>query len=243
VDVRPYYDTYWSDNGFRPGADLTPGLRALLGAHVRPGDRCLDIGCGDGSTSGPWLLQRGCDYLGVDVSGTAVAHATAAGLRAMLVDDAASLPFGDGEFDVALAIEVLEHLFSPHLAAAEALRVLRPGGVLIVTVPNVSYWRRRLDLAVLGRWNPFGDDRSVEQPWRDPHIRFFNPGSLRRMLQGAGFAAVRVEGQGGAVVRDLPLARRLWRGRASAAYRAAERRLPGLLGLRVGAVAYKAPSG
>jgi SAM-dependent methyltransferase len=242
MNVKPYYDTYWSESGFNPGADLTPSLRDLLETHVRPGVRCLDVGCGDGSTAGPWLVRRGCSYVGVDVSETAVQQAAALGFDARVVDDAAALPFEDGAFDAALAVEVLEHLFAPQQAVAEILRVLRPGGVLVVTVPNVAYWRRRLDLAVLGRWNPFGDDLSVEQPWRDPHIRFFNPSSLRRMLLAAGFQQVIVKGQGGAVLRDLPLARLVWRGRPSPLYAAAERYLPSLLGLRVGCVAIKAPS-
>ena len=48
-------------------------------------------------------------------------------------------------FTVVVCFEVLEHLFAPHLAVAEMHRVLEPGGVLIATVPNVAYWRRRLD--------------------------------------------------------------------------------------------------
>ena len=50
------------------------------------------------------------------------------------------MPFGDGELDVVVCNEVLEHLLEPQRAAAEALRVLRPGGVFLVSVPNVAYW-------------------------------------------------------------------------------------------------------
>jgi SAM-dependent methyltransferase len=240
MDVKAYYDRYWSDDGFQPvGGDLNPPLRALLERSIQPGARCLDVGCGDGRTVGPWLLEQGCRYVGVDVSEAAVGQATAAGLDARRIEDASVLPFEDGSFDAGLIIEVLEHLFAPHLAVAELHRVLRPGGVLVATVPNVSYWRRRLDLALLGRWNPFGDDLSVEQPWRDPHVRFFNLGSMDRMLRQAGFVSVATQGQGGAVLRDLPLVRRFGSGRPSAAYAAAERLLPSLLGLRVGAVAIK----
>jgi SAM-dependent methyltransferase len=136
-------------------------------------------------------------------------------------------------------IEVLEHLFAPHDAVAEMYRVLRPGGLLLVTVPNISYWRRRLDLALLGRWNPFGDNLSVEQPWRDPHIRFFTVRSLRQMLLQAGFTSVHAEGHGGAVFRDLPLVRRMAKDQPSEAYLVAQRMFPSLLGLRVGAYAIK----
>jgi SAM-dependent methyltransferase len=241
VDVKPYYDTYWSDHGYNPvGGDLTPSLRMLMEQFIRPGSDCLDVGCGDGRTAGPWLLGHGCNYVGVDISETAVRQATASGLDARLIEDASVLPFKDGSFDIGLMVEVLEHLFTPHHAVADMHRVLRPGGVLLVTVPNISYWRRRVDLALFGRWNPFGDDLSVKQPWRDPHIRFFNPRSMRQMLLGARFADVHVEGHGGAVLRDLPLVRRLAKDQPSQAYVAAERLFPSLLGLRVGAYARKA---
>jgi SAM-dependent methyltransferase len=241
MDVKPYYDAYWSESGFNPvGGALTSGLRGLMERYVQPGDRCLDVGCGDGQTTGPWILERGCQYVGVDIAETAVRQAGALGLDARLIQDVSSLPFDDASFNVALSIEVFEHLFSPHLAAGEVHRVLRPGGALIVTVPNVSYWRRRLDLALLGRWNPVGDDLSTRQPWRDPHIRFFNLRSLQRMLRSVGFETVRVGGHGGAFLRDLPIARRFWRGRPSLLYRTAECCLPALLGDHVGAVAFKA---
>jgi methionine biosynthesis protein MetW len=241
MDVKSYYDTYWSDGGFQPvGGDLTPQLRSLLRRFVQSGARCLDVGCGDGRTVGPWLVEHGCRYVGVDVSETAVHQAAAVGLDARVIEDATVLPFDDASFDVGLMVEVLEHLFAPHEAVAELHRVLRPGGVLLVTVPNVCYWRRRVDLALFGRWNPFGDDLSVEQPWRDPHVRFFTLRSMARMLRQAGFVSVATEGHGGAILRDLPLVRRLDRGHPSQAYVAAERLFPSILGLRVGAVAIKA---
>ena len=132
-------------------------------------------------TSGVWLTRNGRKYTGVDVSEEGVSLAQSIGLDARAIEDAASLPFDSATFDVVLCIEVLEHLFTPHLAAKECARVLRPGGILLATTPNVAYWRRRLDMVLFGRWHPDGDHLSVEQPWRDPHIRFFNPGALRQM--------------------------------------------------------------
>jgi hypothetical protein len=108
----------------------------------------------------------------------------------------------------------------------------------------VAYWRRRIDLALLGRWNPLGDNLAVEQPWRDPHVRFFNPGSLRRMLTSVGFHPVIVGGHGGSLVRDVPwIGRKLWRGKSSRLYRTAERAAPSLLAYRLHAVAFKPTSG
>jgi methionine biosynthesis protein MetW len=235
-----YYETYWSPGGFSPGSNLSPMLRQLFEAHVAPGAACLDVGCGDGQTAGVWFRDHGRSYIGVDVSANAVASARAIGLEAHVIEAAASLPFGDAEFDAVVCIEVLEHLFAPAAAVAEMLRVLKPRGVLLATVPNVAYWRRRLELAVLGRFDPFGDGLSVEQPWRDPHIRFFSVGTLRRMLDMAGFEDVWISGHEGTLVGDLPWLRRFRRSReSSSSYRFLEQRLPALLGMRLHAIAYK----
>jgi SAM-dependent methyltransferase len=239
-DVGSYYDTYWSESGFNPEFALARAVARLLERHTQQGDRCLDVGCGDGRTAGPWLRDRGRDYVGVDVSERAVAAARELGLDARAIDDPAALPFADREFDAALCLEVFEHLFQPQLAAGEILRVLKPGGVLVATVPNFAYWRRRADVLVLGRFHPYGDELSAAEPWRDPHIRFFTRRTLAAMLTSAGFASVRVEGHGGGLVRELPwIGRRIWRGGYSRLYRAAEEVLPNLFALRLNAVAVK----
>ena len=175
-------------------------LRRFYAANVRPTDEWIDVGCGDGQAWGAWLDRRAARYVGVDISETAVEAARARGLEAIAVNDATELPFPDESFDAAVCTEVLEHLFEPQVATREIWRVLRPGGHLIATVPNVAFWRWRFDLAVHGRWNPFGDDLSLEQPWRDPHIRFFAPDSLQRMLDDCDFEVAETRWLGGVLV-------------------------------------------
>ena len=257
--TQDYYETYWSPGGTGYGLlhETYPELRQLLQASVSRTSSCLDVGCGDGRTCGLWLREHAGSYVGVDISRQAIEEARALGLDARVIEDAASLPFPDKSFDIAVCIEVLEHLFEPHAAAREILRVLRPGGVLIVTVPNVVYWTRRVDL-VLGRWDPAGDHLSVQQPWRDPHLRFFDLGALKRMLEASGFCRVKVGGHHGVFLPDIPYARRVKglilrtplggsphvrrlipKRRASSLYRRLERILPSLLAFRLHAVATK----
>jgi hypothetical protein len=114
--------------------------------------------------------------------------------------------------------------------------VLRPGGRLVTSAPNVAYWRLRASLA-LGVWNPLGDEQSVERPWRDPHIRFFTPATLASMLRSAGFSKVDTSGHGGRLLDHLT-SRPTAHGQ-SAAYRLAERRFPSLFALTVHAVAVR----
>ena len=235
--TRTYYERYWSADGFFPEEQLDEHLEGLYRRYVTADAACLEVGCGTGTKSGAWLSRHAGSYVGVDIAESAVAVARASGLDARVVEDAASLPFDDASFDVVCCTEVLEHLFRPDDAAREAARVLRPGGVLILTVPNVAYWRRRVDFLLAGRWHPGGDDLSVQQPWRDPHIRFFNTGALVRMLEKTGFDVVGVSGFEGGFFSDVPFLRGLRSRRLSAAYAAAARRAPGLLAHGLSAVA------
>jgi SAM-dependent methyltransferase len=186
--------------------ELSPALTGFLVTFVPAGSRCLHVGGGSRLAMRAWLAGHGCRP--VDV---APRQATA-------------LAFEDQSFDAALLIGVLDQLEDVGRAAAELRRVLRPGGVLVVSAANGSYWRNRLDRAAWGG---------------DPPPGAVSPGSLRRLLLEGGFSLVGVEGQDGAFIRDLPLAGRLWHRRGSAPYRVAERLLPSLLGSRVGAFAIR----
>jgi len=190
--VRDYYEGYWSAGGFSPAGELAPETRRLLDRRVSPTARLADVGCGDGGGLGSWAKHRGISYAGFDVAEGALAKARDYGLDVALIEDAARLPLGDGEVDVVTCIEVLEHLFEPDKAVLEFRRVLAPGGLLVASVPNIAYWVRRVELGVLGRFNPFGDEESLARPWRDPHIRFFTRRSIREMLRLAGYVNIQV---------------------------------------------------
>jgi SAM-dependent methyltransferase len=211
ADAGDYYDVYWSEHGYDPPQVMLPPFRAVLERRVRPDASCIDVGCGRGGGPSAWLAAHTASYVGVDISDQALAVARAAGLNVQRIDDASELPFPDSSFDVALCAEVLEHLVDPCGAAREIRRVLRPGGILICTVPNIAYWRRRVDMALFGRWHPLGDNQSTRRPWRDPHLRFFGRGNLRNMLREAGYDPVVVGGHGISWMTDVPGVRRLMR--------------------------------
>jgi SAM-dependent methyltransferase len=185
--------------------ELTPALRNLIETVIPSGSHCLNVGRRARALN-LWLGEHGCSHITVDES------------------QVPALPLESESFDAALLIGVLERLAEPYRAARQLHRVLRPGGVLLVTAANDCYWRRRLDRVVGGEGRPSSS---------------YSPGSLRRLLLEAGFNLVGVEGQDGAIVRDLPLAGRFSRGHSSAPYRVAERFFPALLGSRVGAFAVR----
>ena len=236
-----YYETYWSEDGYNPVRDLPSAVQEVLASLVDVHTACLDVGCGDGRTEGRWLSQRAGSYVGVDISHVAVDTARSLGLDARVIDDASSLPFASNSFDLVVCLEVLEHMLEPLQAAQEISRVLKPGGVLVASVPNLVYWQRRLEL-LMGIWNPLGDDQSISQPWRDPHIRFFSPASLGAMLGRAGFTEVAVGAHDGtAWTMTIPWLRRVrGLGLVQPFYDRCQRRWPAACGLRLHAVAVAA---
>lgn len=205
-----YYDAYWTSGWVTCSAP--PVLIELFERHLTATDSCLDVGCGDAGTSGAWINGHTARYVGVDISSSAVEKARGRGLEAEVIEDASSLPFEDDSFDAAVCSEVLEHLFNPQDALAEIHRVLRPGGRLILSVPNAAHWRNRLDLMFFGRFNPRGDHLSGAEPWRDPHVRFFSLGALERLVRASGFRTIESGGHSQfALIRHLPVLRSLSR--------------------------------
>jgi methionine biosynthesis protein MetW len=242
-----YYEHYWTDetqairsavyrtdHGF-----LTPDLQSLLEAHIPVGTALLDVGCGDARTLGVWAAETGRHYTGVDISAEAVKRAQSIGLDVRQISDATQLPFDNDSVDVVTCIEVLEHVFLPQQVAAEILRVLKPNGIFIATTPNVAFWRDRVNLALLGRWDPLGDDLSVQQPWRDPHIRFFAVRTLQRMLQQVGFRSVTMGGHEGSVLGYTPVLKRWYHLENRKLYHRLEMLAPSLFARRLAAVARK----
>ncbi len=238
MNATDYYEHYWSQEGLPRQGNIWPALQDLYEAWIPKGTRVLDVGCGDGLTSGAWLAANGRIYRGVDISSAAVSSARGAGLDAAEISDAGSLPFEPNSFDAVVCIEVLEHLFDPAVALREITRILKPGGLFVATVPNVAYWRTRLELAI-GRWNPMGDMLSVKAPWRDPHIRFFTIPSMRRFIQASDLSLVHVGGQNGGVFKSLPYLRRFAKLRASPLYCTLEKLSPSVLGAIIEVVCRK----
>jgi hypothetical protein len=155
-----YYESYWVKNDdWTPDKGVNnPQEKELFDRLLKPGMTLIDYGCGNGERYGRDMLARQIDYRGFDIS------------------------------EAAICFEVLEHLMEPDRALAEILRTLKPGGFAIVSVPNAAFITQRIEFLLTGFWNPGGSPLTARRtPWRDAHIRFYNPALLRRMLEAGGF--------------------------------------------------------
>ena len=117
-----------------------------------PDGYCLDVGCGGGATVA--LVGETVPAFGVDLSMDALDHAVSRGLRGLVRAEGAGLPFADGSFSLALALDVIEHHPQPEEMLREMLRVLRPGGVAVVTVPAFEWMWSHHD-HVLGHYRRY----------------------------------------------------------------------------------------
>jgi len=157
-------------------SDLGSPVLELLAP--KPGQRILDLGCGDGVLTKK-IADLGCDVVGIDSSAAFIASARARGLDAHLID-AVALPFHD-EFDAVFSNAVLHWIKRADEMIAGVHRALRPGGRFVAECGGfgcVDKIRRALVTALDNR----GIDGESRVPWYYP-----TPGDYATRLERAGF--------------------------------------------------------
>lgn len=148
----------------------------------------LEIGCGTGAT-GALAIARGKarHYVGIELMPGPAAQAREV-LSEVLVGDIERLPlpWAAQSFDALVMSEVLEHLADPWATLDRLAHLVRPGGLLLASSPNVAHWKVIREL-LAGRFSL--TDQGV---FDRTHLRWFTPATYRALAECAGFAVERI---------------------------------------------------
>jgi 2-polyprenyl-3-methyl-5-hydroxy-6-metoxy-1,4-benzoquinol methylase len=176
IQDREFHEAHWNDIG--------DAIEGISGRSLR-GQKILDVGCG-------WALAlrvfsgRGADCFGFDPAPEAVEYAQRQGLNVRVAGMETAEVFPGERFDVVTLLNVLEHLADPVSVMRQLRdRVLKPGGVLVVEVPNEFNALQVCAQKSLG----------LREWWVSPpaHLNYFNGESLSRLLAGTGFTVASLE--------------------------------------------------
>lgn len=193
MDLTKFADEYWAAKDDRVDYDRLE----LYIRHIPQGAEVLVVDGGPGMLAA-LIRKRGFSVCMTDLSQHAVERARAKRLVAHQLDtDDAPLPFAAERFDCVISDSAIEHRYYPERAVRECVRVLRPGGVFLVMVPNIGHWRHRAQM-LRGRL-PTVPHTATDAS----HLRFFGLADIRRMLTRQPLTIVGVEGAPSLWVRGL----------------------------------------
>jgi len=156
-----------------PGEERMRFRKAARLACVPTDAAVLDIGARDGGLRG--FLPPGVKYQGIDIA------PEFAGPDVLIQDISNGIPFPDGAYDFVFCIEVLEHVPNPYGTLGEIHRVLKPGGVLVLSVPNPYHLKEII-------WNV------LRIPDRQGHIYGWTRQTMTKLGEMNGFRLERTGG-------------------------------------------------
>ena len=175
----------------------------MLAALAPKNARILDVGCGTGSLAKIIMEASRSSLVGIEPDENRAATARSRGIDVHVGLLTEELLPQLGSFDAVIFADVLEHVPDPTGLVALARRTLRPGGCVLISVPNVAHWSVRIDL-LRGRFDyePCGIMDAT-------HLRWFTAKTIRRVVEAAG---LQVEFMGQTAGTGLgSYARRPWR--------------------------------
>lgn len=192
--MKEYYEKYWNRDSDVSAHDVTTPERKrrllqTLNKYCNSGETVLDLGCGGGGKFTAWAAEAGFEATGMDISKKAVAMAQReypdGNFKTLNTDG--SIPAEDQTFGAVWCSEVIEHILEVDVFLKEIRRVMKPGGILILTTPYHGFIKNLFIVL-------FKFDRHFNVC--GSHIRFFDKHSLADCFKRTGFAPLSYGGIG-----------------------------------------------
>jgi 2-polyprenyl-3-methyl-5-hydroxy-6-metoxy-1,4-benzoquinol methylase len=187
-------ETYLFEKGHhKDRVDLTLSLieKELAKINQRKTPKGIELASGNGDIALK-IRAMGADITACDAAEVALASAKDKGLTTAQFDASQTFPFESNSLDFIYAGELVEHIFDTRLFLSECYRVLSPGGILVLTTPNLATWIDRIRFLFGGtprQTNPFHEYLYL-------HIRPFTAQLLRQSLGKVGFEKTKIHTQG-----------------------------------------------
>lgn len=184
AEIQSFYpEDYYGDGGSKFSLVIEPLVRLIaarsawfMARSIQRHGRVLDIGCGRGMTLRA-LADAGCETHGFELSQHAL-RGIDSRVRIKVADSLAEAHYPENYFDGVLIWHVLEHVPNPREVLAEAQRIVKPGGVVIVAVPNYASLQARWSGAAWFHLDP------------PRHLFHFPIAALERLISTTGFVPV-----------------------------------------------------
>jgi methionine biosynthesis protein MetW len=175
----------------------------IITQMIPAGARVLDVGCGTGSLT--QIVRSVCDaeILGVEPDPSRVEKARSRGVNVREGYLDRQLIVELGRFDILLFADILEHLPNPQAMLLLARDALKPGGSIIISVPNVAHWSVRANLL---RGNFHYEPSGIMDA---THLRWFTIGTIKSLIISAGFKVTEYRASAGTTVIDNQMRRPL----------------------------------
>jgi ubiquinone/menaquinone biosynthesis C-methylase UbiE len=167
-------------------------VRELLAPIVSPGGTFIDLGCGSGqaldSVADLFQERIGLDSSRARLAGRHAEHSASWEFREADLNQ--RFPLDDESADAVLANQVIEHVVDPGHFCAETHRILRKGGVCVVTTPNIRSFKNLAHLIFSGYGPRTAGGNTMDGTWDDGHLHYFTHHDLRELFIMATFERV-----------------------------------------------------